>query len=147
MPGERFEIAGSAVRRSESVRRVRPADPKQIVNVTIVIRRPSSAPSGTTREEIEQSLSADAGDISAVDGFVRRAGLSVGEVSAAKRTMQVEGTAQSFNLAFGIELAYFDGPNGSYLSYDGPLTVPAELDGRIAAVLGLHQEPIARSRI
>src|SRR5579863_2197892 len=148
MSGGRSQIAGSIVTRSDAVRPVRPADPNQIVEITIVIRRPASAAAiaGKTREEIEQSLSASAADISAVTDFARRYGLTPKEVSPAKRIVRVEGPAQAMNLAFGIELSYFDGPNGIFLSYAGPLTVEAEVAPSIAAVLGLHQEPVAQSR-
>jgi hypothetical protein len=145
MSGGRSEIAGSVVTRSEAVRRVRPADPNQIVDITIVIRRPASVASGKTRDEIEQSLSASPADITAVTNFARRCGLTLKEVSPAKRIVQVQGPAQAMNLAFGIELAYFDGPNGTFLSYAGPLTVESEVAPSIAAVLGLHQEPVAKS--
>ncbi len=145
MTGGRSEIAGSVVPRSEAVRRVRPADPNQIVEITIVIRRPASLPSGKTRDEIEQSLSASAADIAAVTDFARRYGLTLEEVSPAKRIVRVEGPARAMNVAFGIELAYFDGPNGTFLSYAGPLTVESEVAPSIAAVLGLHQEPVAKS--
>lgn len=126
---------------------MRPADPNQRIQVTVVIRRPTApAERGSTRQEIERSLSASPADIAAVTDLAERYGLAIQEVSPAKRTIRLEGSAQSMNRAFGIDLAYFDGPNGSYLSYDGSLTVPAELDGKIVAVLGLHQEPVAKSR-
>jgi kumamolisin len=147
MTGGRSEIAGSVVTRSEPARPVRPADPNQIVDITIVIRRPASlaASAGKTRDEIEQSLSASADDITAVTDFAEHYGLTLKEVSPAKRMVRVEGTAQAMNRAFGIELAYFDGPNGSFLSYAGPLTVESQVAPSIAAVLGLHQEPVAKS--
>jgi kumamolisin len=156
MAGGRAEIAGSAVTRSATVRRVRPADPDQTVEASIVIRRPflsqsagentSALSSPKTREEIEKSLAAEPSDITAVTDLARRYGLKVIESSAARRTVRVEGSAQNMNRAFGIELAYFEGPNGTFLSYDGPLTVDFDVAPSIMAVLGLHQEPVAKSR-
>jgi len=148
MADQRSEIVGSVVRRSDAVRRIRPADPNQVVNATVVIRRPITPPAarGSTREEIEQSLSASPADVTAVTDLAARYGLAIQEASPAKRTVRLEGPARNMNLAFGTDLAYFDGPNGTYLSYDGPLTVPAELNGLIVAVLGLHQEPAAKPR-
>jgi kumamolisin len=148
MSGQRTEVVGSVVTRPEAVRRVRPADPNQIVEATIVIRRPaSSAPSGKTREEIEKSLSANAADVAAVTDFVRRYGLAIKEVSPQKRIVRVEGPAQNMNRAFGVELTYFEGPSGSFLSYDGPLTVDSDLAPTIVAILGLNQAPVAKSRL
>ena len=156
MPGDRAEIAGSVARRSETARLARPADPNRIVEATIVLRRPvdqehgagesPARSAGKTREEIERSLSASASDIAAVTDFIQSAGLTVKEVSPAKRIVRVEGAAARINRAFGIELGYFDAPGGSFLSYAGPLTAPSEIAPKIVAVLGLHQEPIAKPR-
>lgn len=146
MAEERSEIAGSVVPRSDAVRRLRPADPKQIVESTIVIRRPPAPVlSGKTRAEIEKSLSASPEDIIAITAFAQRYGLTVKEVSPEKRIVRVEAPAQNMNRAFGINLAYFEGPKGTYLSYDGPLRVDSEISAIIAAVLGLNQEPVAKS--
>ena len=151
MTSGRIEIAGSVVRRSPSASYVGPADPNQVVDATIVIRRPTAMQkaghsAAFSRDEIEKSLSADAADIAAVTDFARRFGLAVEETSPEKRTVRVEGPAHSIDRAFGIKLAYFDGPNGTFLSYDGPLTAESDVAGRIVAVLGLHQEPVARPR-
>jgi kumamolisin len=148
MGDERTEIVGSIVNRSGTVHRVRPADPNQIVEATIVIRRPitPARTAGATREEIEKSLAANPADVTAVTGFAQRSGLAVEEVSPAKRTVRLKGSAQNMNRAFGIHLAYFDGPSGAHLSYDGPLTVPADVSGKIVAVLGLDQQPVAKPR-
>ena len=142
---ERTEIAGSAVRRPASARQIRPADPNQIAEVTIVIRRPNTqlTQPGPTREEIEKSLSADPADISAVTTFATRYGLKIIEVSPEKRMVRAEGSVQNMSRAFGVDLGYFDGP---FLSYSGPLTVDSDVAGEIDAVLGLNQEPIAKSR-
>jgi kumamolisin len=155
MTGARGEIAGSAVGRSPSVSCVGPADPNQVVEATIVIRRPATMQmagqstafsSGKTRDEIEKSLSADAADIAAVSDFARRYGLTVKETSPEKRTVRVEGPVHSVDRAFGIQLAYFDDPNGTFLSYEGPLTAESDVAPRIIAVLGLHQQHVAKPR-
>jgi len=150
MAGERTEIAGSAVARPAAVRRLHSADPNQIVEATIVIRRPSAlspaAGGSETREEIARSLAANPNDMSAITGFARRSGLEVIEASPAKRMVRVKGTAQDMNRAFGTDLAYFEGPNGTYLSYDGALAVESQLAPSIVAVLGLDQKPVATPR-
>jgi len=149
MADARAEIPGSTVKRSATARCQRPADPNQVIEATIVIRRPAAPAegfSGKTRDEIERSLSAPATDIAAVVDFARRYELTVKEVSPEKRIVRVEGSAQQMERAFGIELGYFDGPDGSFLSYDGPLTAPSEVAEKIAAVLGLHQAPVAKTR-
>jgi hypothetical protein len=129
MADERADVPGSIVRRSESACRLRSADPGQIIQATIVVGRP-----------------ADPGDIDAVTDFARRYGLTVLEASAAKRSVRVEGSIDKMNRAFGTDLAYFGDDDGEYLSYDGSLSVDADLAGRVIAVLGLHQQPVARPR-
>ncbi len=153
MTSGRSEIAGSIVPRNPSASHLRPADPNQVIDATIVIRRPfataGAGPSAAfattrTRDEIEKSLSADAVDIGAITNFARRYGLTVKEISPEKRSVRVAGPVSSFDRAFGIELGYFDEPHGTFLSYDGPLTAESEVAPRIVAVLGLHQAPVAR---
>ena len=121
MTGERTEIAGSVVRQTEAVTRLRTAGPNEVVEATIVIRRPVTQAQKTghsavlssakTRDEIEKSLSADAGDIATVTDFARRSGLTLKETSPEKRMIRVEGPVHCMNAAFGIQLAYFDGPD------------------------------------
>jgi kumamolisin len=149
MADARVEIPGSTVSRGATARGLRPADPCQMVEATIVIRRPAAPAdgfSGKTRDEIEKSLSAPAGDIAAVADFARQFGLTVKEVSPEKRIVRVEGSVPQMDGAFGIELGYFGGPDSSFLSYDGALTAPSQVAGKIAAVLGLDQAPVAKTR-
>jgi hypothetical protein len=53
--------------------------------------------------------------------------LTVQEVSPAKRIVRLEGPVHSMNHAFGIELAYFDGPDGTFLGYDDPLNLESDV--------------------
>ena len=129
MDTERAEVPGSAVRRSEAVRRIQSAEPDRTITATIVLRRP-----------------ADAKDLTAIAEFARGSGLSVKEVSAAKHSVLIEGPVRLMNTAFGVELAVFEGPHGPYLSYDGPLSAPQELAAKIL-VLGLDQAPVAKPRV
>lgn len=147
MDAGRTEIPGSVVSRSDSVRAVHPADPKETVEATVVLRRPHAAPaSGETREKIARAFAARPDDISAVADFARRFGLDVVEASAAKRTVRLRGPVQNMNRAFGTCLAYFPGADGTFLSYDGPLSVESEIAPHVLAVLGLDRKPAAKSR-
>ena len=155
---DRVAIFGSEVNRSGALRPTEAADPNEAIEATIVIRRPATAQhaaadllagrhSGKTREEIETQLAADPADVKTVIDFARRHGLTVVEQSPVKRAVRVAGTLQQMNIAFGIQLAYVAGTGGSrFLSYDGPLKVPAAVSPAITAVLGLHREPVASPR-
>jgi hypothetical protein len=154
MSSGRAEIAGSATRRDPLEHYSGPADSNQVIEVTIVIRRPASvqgaASSGRTREEIEKSLSADPADIAAVGDFVRRSGLAVKEISPEKRTVRAEGPVETLNRAFDTNLSYFyrvDDPHRTkYLSYEGVLSAESDVAARIISVLGLDQKSIAKPR-
>jgi len=131
---------------------MRAADPNEVIEATIVIRRPLSAQEFTTaagksRAEIEQQLAANAADMAAVLEFVRSCGLSILEQSAIKRMVRVAATVPRMNAAFGVELGYVEAPGGPpFLSYEGPLKVPESVAGAVTAVLGLHRAPVARPR-
>jgi kumamolisin len=147
MADGRTEIPGSVVKRPAAVRLVHPADPNETVDVTVVLRRPATAPThGKTRDEIARSLAAPPEEISAITDFARRYGLDVLEASAAKRTVRLQGSAQKMNRAFGANLAYYAGPDGMFLSYDGPLSVESKIAPYVTAVLGLDRRPAASPR-
>ena len=46
--------------------------------------------------------------------------------------------------AFGVRLQNCEIGGREYICYEGPLSIPAALDGIIVAVLGLDQRPAAR---
>jgi kumamolisin len=119
MPG-RFEIPGSIpVRPVDETSKPLPAD--QWLTVTIVLQQHAQE------------------DVDAVSGFAREAGLEVTEADAAKRTVKVSGNAAALANAFDVELH----ASGNYVSYSGPISVPEELAGKVMAVLGLDNRPIA----
>jgi hypothetical protein len=96
------------------------------MTVTLVIRRPAAADlTGKSRDEIGREISADPEDVEAVTNFAKARGLTVSDVSAAKRSVQVEGTPQQLNDIFG--------PG-----------IPSELSGILIAALGLSQSPVAK---
>jgi kumamolisin len=153
---DRIDIPGSIVNQSGSISTA--ADPNQVVDATIVVRRPAASAqtaagllSGRrpeqTREEMEQLLAADPSDMEAVAGFARQFGLRVVEESPPKRMVRVEGTVRQMNAAFGVDLAYFVRPAGApFLSYNGPVRLPSTVSAVVSAVLGLQREPIDKRR-
>jgi kumamolisin len=153
---ERVAISGSEVRTPGAVHRLRAADPNEAVEATLVIRRSaagnqvvagltSGRAHSQTREQIERQLSADPGDVRAVVDFARGNGLAIVQESAERRAVRVKGSVRQMSAAFGIQLGYVDKPGGErFLSYNGPLTAPASIAALITAVLGLHQERVAR---
>jgi kumamolisin len=151
---QRFVIPGSETSHSSGGSWL-PVDSDLEICPTIVIRRPKQA--GDIREEVlsgsfhqmsraeaEQLLQVDAADLAAVRSFVEGYGLKIKAESAEARTMRVEGSVMRVGQAFGVDIEWRIDPDGQkYLSYQGPLTVPAAVAGIIEAVLGLDQRRVA----
>jgi kumamolisin len=133
-----------------------PVSADQKISPTIIIRRPPGALdisqqllSGSwrpmSREQAENLLRVDPADLAAVLSFARANGLQIIAQNAEARTVQIEGTTTQIGEAFGVDIQWRVAPKGQkYLSYQGALTLPAELSGIVEAVLGLDQRPIAR---
>lgn len=162
-------LAGSERRPSRSARLIGPADPNERMVVTIVVRRrPDGQPipdfthfkSPTrSRPRLTQSAFADQygaapDDLQKVTDFVQRAGLKVEETNAAARTMQVSGTVEQMNAAFGVTLHHYEhrvvrrrgAPpvTETYRGRDGFIHVPQELAAIIVGVFGLDNRRISK---
>ncbi|HEY4044434.1 MAG TPA: S53 family peptidase [Rhodopila sp.] len=135
------------------------ADPAERLEATVLLRRSDGdglkervsklsrregARHHISREEFEKHYGADAADLSAVRDFARHHGLSVVQAHAGRRTVVLSGTVAQFNTAFGVDLQRFQHPGGSYRGRVGSIHLPDELHGRVDAVLGLDNRPIAR---
>ncbi|PWU02801.1 MAG: hypothetical protein C5B51_20235 [Terriglobia bacterium] len=125
----------------------------QILSATILVRRRRAAEAeqqvasimrgeaaALSREQAAEILGADPADIELVRRFAESYGLAVTESSAAQHTVKVAGTAAQMEVAFGTRLFSCAG----HACYEGPLTIPSELDRIIVGVLGLDERPIAR---
>jgi kumamolisin len=130
------------------------------LNVTVVVRRrgaaefdahvaklASSGSAGAaplTRAEYAQRFGADPADLAAVRKFATGHGLSIATEDAARRTTVLSGTVTQFNQAFGVDLHRYQHSGGSYRGYEGPIHLPAELQGVVEAVLGLDDRQQAK---
>jgi kumamolisin len=125
----------------------RPAEER--IEIAIVLRRrqPLGGAGHTRfahREEFIAAHGADPADVALVEQFARRQNLAVTEKDAARRTIGLSGTVESFGRAFGVRLAHYESPQGSYRGRVGSLQVPEYLAGAIVAVLGLDNRPQAK---
>jgi kumamolisin len=154
MDQDRWPIEGSEITHGAGAKAVRDVAPAQPVEVTIVVRRrPGSEISReqilsgrfqpVSREEFAARHGADPNDLAAVERFATEYGLTVVGSDAAQRTVRVTGSTEALGRAFGVNLAYYEGPHGPVISYEGTLSVPASLKGVVEQVLGLDQRPIA----
>jgi kumamolisin len=151
LPGShRVPIAGSSETGS--------VDSNEMIQATVVVRRRTRTHMPTaaefayrqsqtreyhTRGEFAVLHGADSADIAAIETFAHENGLTVAERSAARRSVVLKGTAANMQTAFGTTLRRYKTTAGTYRGRTGPLTIPANLDGIIAAVLGLDNRPIA----
>lgn len=126
-------------------------NPEEIVRVTVILRHKAGAPklvSGQhiTHQQFEQKHGADPNAIAAVEQFAQQAGLSVEESSARKRRVVLSGTIAALTKAFGADLQCFRAPRfkHEFRGRTGSLSIPADLQESVIAVLGLDNRPIAK---
>jgi len=130
------------------------------VEVTLVLRRraelppagpdPIAAPIPTA--DFADRHGADPADLRLVTEGAARLGAQVVEVVPGARIVRLRGRADALTRMFGTALRQVSrtGPGGGELTHryrDGELSVPAEWDGVVTAVLGLDDRPQARPRI
>jgi kumamolisin len=82
-----------------------------------------------------------------VEAFAKEHGLKVVEASAARRTLVLSGTAAQLSTAFGVKLARYEHPEGTYRGRSGPIYVPSKLSSIVQAVLGLDDRPQAKPHL
>jgi kumamolisin len=116
-----------------------PVAPDETIAVTVVLRR--SAPG---------QVGAAAADVATVTERLSQLGLEVLAADAASRRVRVSGPVARLSRVFGTELTQVetqtsDGRSFTHRQRSGGLSVPAELDGIVTAVLGLDDRPQARA--
>jgi kumamolisin len=135
-----------------------PADPKERLEVSVIIRRGARTALQTrvaklaagnrsvgfmSRQEFAHEHSADPADLAKVRKFAAAHGLIVCQEHAARRTVVLSGTVEQFNAAFSVQLQQIKAPGGTYRGRTGALQLPQELDGIVEAVMGLDNRPQA----
>lgn len=155
----RHPLKGSERKPLHGAKAVGKADPAERLEVSVILRhrnadalqqrvtglaRPGRARGHLSREEFEQQFGADSADIEAVRRFAAAHGLAVVQEHAGRRTVVLSGTVAQFNAAFGVDLQRFEHPGGSYRGRVGSIHLPDELQGRVEAVLGLDDRPVAK---
>ena len=136
----------------------RPVDPGELIEVTVVLRRRAPVPTGLVEgpdtignPHLGASYGADGRDIDVVRTVLGDGGLSIDAVDEPSRRMQVSGPASAVAAVFGVTLTRMSSPDpttGRLVEHRhriGELSVPAELDGVVVAVLGTDDRPQARA--
>jgi kumamolisin len=133
-----------------------PLDTSARAEVTLVLRRRAELPEGVitgpgalTSDELAERYGADPADVALVTQAMQSRGLEVTEVHPATRRIKVAGTLADLSAAFGTTLSQVSstdatGRQVTHRYREGPLYVPAALDGVVTAVLGLDTRPAMR---
>jgi kumamolisin len=158
-PKKVVPLAGSERAPLEGAREVGPANPNEVVDVTIRLRsragkkpivsadeytKPIAERTILSRKEFEQRHGADAESVARVESFARENGLAVKEKSPGRRTVILTGTVTAMNAAFGVELKEYEHPSGTYRGRTGSIHLPAELHDVVEGVFGLDNRPQAK---
>ncbi len=158
-PKKRFSLPGSERAPLKGAREIGPANPSEIVDVTIRLRsragkkpivdaneftKPIKERTILSRKEFERLHGADPDSIARVESFAREHKLTVKEKSPARRTVILSGTVTAMNQAFGVELKQYEHPNGNYRGRTGAVQLPTALQGVVEGVFGLDNRPQAK---
>jgi kumamolisin len=127
------------------------------ITVTVLLRRRAevpeeliTGPETLTSDQLAQRYGSDPADVTLATEVFDRYGLTVIESYPGSRRLMVRGTIEELSEAFGTTLTQVASPHpdgsGSVVHRyrSGGLSVPAELDGIVMAVLGLDDRPVAR---
>jgi kumamolisin len=156
----RVPVQGSERTPLQGAQMMGKVDPDERIEVTVLVRRPRSAKGLTStiedissrkpqerkylsREEFAASQGATPEDLEKVKEFALTNNLDVVEVNTAQRSVKLSGTASAHSTAFGVDLAYYKYPEGTYRGYTGQIHVPEDLIPIVTAVLGLDNRPQA----
>jgi kumamolisin len=136
-----------------------PADPKERLEVSMIVRRCAHTALQTrvaklaagnrsvgfmSREEFAKEHGADPADLAKVRKFAAANHLIVVQEHAARRTVVLSGTVEQFNAAFSVQLQQIAAPGSTFRGRTGALQLPKELDRIIEAVMGLDNRPQAK---
>ncbi|MGZ0151301.1 S53 family peptidase [Kribbella sp. WER1] len=134
---------------------VGPVSPDSSISVTLVLRRRTeldealvTGPGTVTAEEFARRFGARDDDLARVDEVLTGAGLTVVGTHVGARRATVRGPASAMTEVFGTELSVVRSRDSAVdlRVRAGAVSVPAELDGIVVAVLGLDNRPQARAQ-
>jgi len=163
-------LAGSERRPGPRAKHIGPANAKDPVKVTIILRRrpdgppmpdqaffrdtPPSQRPRLPEVEFAAKFGADPDDVAKISDFAKSHGLTVEEVHLGRRSIVLSGTVAQMNAAFGVSLQMYedDAParrgakpaRETYRGRDGSIQVPEDLVNIIVGVFGLDNRRISK---
>ena len=126
------------------------------VEATVILRRRSALTTEDatgaplTNDQFAEKFGADPADAELVTSTLQEQGLTVIGTDLASRRIRVQGTVAAVSRVFGTSLwagqAVSARATTTHRLREGGLSIPAQLDGVITAVLGLDNRPQARAQ-
>jgi kumamolisin len=160
IPAGHRQIAGTERRPVAGARRTGPAEPSEVVSVTVRLRRRADAPAlpdpaevlrqpiaerrYLSRDGFAEHYGADPADVARIETFAREYGLTVGPVNAAARMVALSGTVAQLSRAFAVKLRSYESAEVRYRGREGHVHLPADLADAVEGVFGLDNRPQAR---
>jgi kumamolisin len=148
MATEKIALAGS--HRQPIGTRIGDQPKDEMMEVSVILKPkaragvPRTGGAAVSREEYAAKHGADGKVIDQVKQFAEENNLTVGEVSAERRTVKLEGTAADMMRAFEVKLDRYEDQGHRYRARTGDIKIPSEFAGSVEAVLGLDDRPQAR---
>jgi kumamolisin len=139
--------------------RVAKASGTRSIRVSVILKRrnpldiPSLKGRQLSREEYAANYGATQQDFDAVEAYGVSCGLTTDKKNSSllRRRVELRGTVDAFNRAFGVELGDYEPSDpkkrSRFHAIVGSVTVPSNLIVAIEAVLGLDNRPIATPKI
>jgi len=153
------ELKGSARGPLQGARKIGPSDPRQEMEVTVILRRgspPGEFPSDRelgcklrdrqylSREQFAALHGTRAEDGEAVRLFASQHGLRVVDEDRARRSLLLSGAVEGVSEAFQVRLSNYSRSGRMCRCHTGPIQIPTTLVGVIVGVFGLDNRPQAR---
>src|SRR5579875_133953 len=160
MSQSKIPLVGSQRSALRGSRQKGAANPNERIQVTILVRRPTSREIASkieanlsrsprdrqhiSREEFRSRHGASEDDISKVELFAKNQGLEVARVDPAQCKVVLSGTIAAFSKAFDVSLFLYDHPSGTFRGRTGAIHVPQEISQIVRGVFGLDNRPQAK---
>lgn len=123
--------------------------PDEIIQISLVLRRRESAPDPSalgrhlSHSQLSDLHGADPADIQAVESFAAENGFTIVRLKSAARSITLAGPFAALATAFGADVDLRCIGNKTMRTRQGGLVVPESLAGRVVAVLGFDERPVA----
>jgi len=155
-------ISNSQRQPATGASRIGPADPKELLSVSIRVRHRTDAPALDTnaltaaphgqrphlsREEYAQKHGASQTDVDQVANFAKTHGLKVVETSLARRTVVLSGTVKQMNEAFAVDLGTYQTSTEVYRGREGDVHVPTAIADVVESVHGLDNRQVVQAQV